>query len=86
MPRMFKKKKLIRKRRTKFFKKRTCIFCSEKSQDMDYKDVVKLSKFISERGKMVPRRASGNCARHQRIVARAIKQARVIALLPFVRK
>jgi small subunit ribosomal protein S18 len=64
-------------------RKKVCTFCSEKITNIDYKEVAKLKKFISERGKILPRRISGNCAKHQRELTRAIKQARHIALLPY---
>ena len=64
-------------------KKRVCKFCAEKVMDVDYKDPQALKYFISDRGKVVPRRISGNCALHQRKVTQAIKRARNIALLPF---
>ncbi|RKY37188.1 MAG: 30S ribosomal protein S18 [Candidatus Omnitrophota bacterium] len=67
-----------------FIKKRVCAFCVEKSAKIDYKDVDRLSKFITERGKIVPSRISGTCAKHQRKLATAIKRARYIALLPYV--
>ena len=66
-----------------FFRKRICRFCTEKIEAIDYKDVTRLQKFITERGKILPSRISGACARHQRFLARAIKQARAVALLPF---
>ena len=66
-----------------FFRKRICRFCIEKIEGIDYKDVPRLQKFITEKGKILPSRISGNCARHQRSLARAIKQARAISLLPF---
>lgn len=62
--------------------KKVCLFCQEKSE-IDYKDTAKLRKFISEGGKILPRRMTGTCAKHQREVAVAIKRARVAALLPF---
>ena len=62
--------------------KKVCLFCQEKST-IDYKEVNKLKKFISEGGKMLPRRMTGTCAKHQREVAIAIKRARVAALIPF---
>ena len=65
-------------------KKKVCVFCVDKVESIDYKDTGKLRKFISERGKIVPRRISGNCAKHQRQLTIAIKRARQIALLPFV--
>ncbi len=66
-----------------FRRKKVCRFCVEKIDDINYKDVRMLSSFISERGKIVPRRLTGVCTTHQRGLARAIKQARNIALLPF---
>ncbi len=62
--------------------KKVCLFCQEKSE-IDYKDVNKLKKFISEGGKILPRRMTGACAKHQREIAIAIKRARVAALIPF---
>jgi small subunit ribosomal protein S18 len=64
-------------------KKRVCKYCTDKALVIDYKDPQALKYFISERGKVGPRRISGNCARHQRKVTLAIKRARNIALLPF---
>ncbi|WAM33373.1 30S ribosomal protein S18 [Caldicellulosiruptor morganii] len=64
-------------------KKRVCSFCVERIYDIDYKDVNRLKKFLTERGKIMPRRTTGNCARHQRQLTRAIKRARILALLPF---
>lgn len=64
-------------------RKKVCSFCVEKSEFIDYKDVNKLKKFITERGKILPRRISGACAKHQREVTKAIKLSRNIALLPF---
>jgi len=74
--------------RYRFFKKpqrKVCLFCAEKVV-ADYKDVDLLRKYISEQGKILPRRVTGNCAKHQRAVAVAIKRAREIALLPYVAK
>ena len=65
-------------------KRRVCIFCSDKVEVIDYKDPVKLRRYISDRGKIEPRRRTGTCARHQRVLARAIKRARHLALLPYV--
>ena len=67
----------------RIFKKRVCKFCVEKVKSIDYKDIPKLSKFVTERGKIVPSRISGNCAKHQRQLARAIKKGRIVAFLPF---
>ncbi len=64
-------------------KKKICAFCVEKVANIDYKDVARLKKYISERGKILPRRISGNCAKHQRQLTVAIKRARHIALLPY---
>jgi small subunit ribosomal protein S18 len=66
-----------------FFKKKVCKFCVQKLK-IDYKDADTLRRFITERGKILPRRITGTCAKHQRALAMAIKQARSIALLPFV--
>ena len=70
--------------RTQRRRRKVCQFCVDKSQFIDYKDVAKLSRFISERGKILPRRTTGTCAMHQREVTDAIKRARQIALLPYV--
>lgn len=64
-------------------KKKVCGFCMDKSEFIDYKDINKLRKYVTERGKILPRRISGNCAKHQRELTIAIKRARNIALLPF---
>jgi len=66
-----------------FFKKKVCKFCAQKMK-IDYKDSDTLRRFITERGKILPRRITGTCAKHQRALALAIKQARSIALLPYV--
>jgi len=66
-----------------FRRKKVCRFCVEKIDDINYKDVRMLMSFISERGKIVPRRISGVCTPHQRRLAESIKQARNIALIPF---
>ena len=65
-------------------RKKVCNFCVEKAESIDYKDVQKLKKYMTEKGKIIPRRMSGVCAKHQRELAAAIKRARVMALLPFV--
>ena len=64
-------------------RKKTCQFCVDKVTDIDYKDVAKLRRYLTERAKIVPRRMSGSCAKHQRQLTTAIKRARIIALLPF---
>lgn len=65
-------------------RKKVCSFCVDKIHDIDYKDVAKLRRFLSDRGKIVPRRVTGTCARHQRQLTLAIKRARHVALLPYV--
>ncbi|MBQ2251969.1 MAG: 30S ribosomal protein S18 [Clostridia bacterium] len=65
-------------------KKKVCAFCTDKIDVIDYKDVPRLKKFISERAKILPRRVSGTCAKHQRELTTAIKRARQAALLPYV--
>lgn len=64
-------------------KRRPCNFCAEKIEYIDYKDVPRLRRYITEKGKILPRRITGNCAHHQRQITTAIKRARNIALLPF---
>ncbi len=64
-------------------RRKVCQFCADKVESIDYKDVAKLRKFISERGKIQPRRMTGTCAKHQRELATAIKRARTVALLPY---
>lgn len=65
-------------------RKKVCQFCVDKVTEIDYKETAKLRKYISERAKIVPRRVTGTCAKHQRQLAVAIKRARVVALLPYV--
>ena len=65
-------------------KRKVCTFCADRLEPIDYKDQTRLRKYISERGKILPRRISGNCASHQRALTVAVKRARVIAILPFV--
>ena len=65
-------------------RKKVCMFCGKNAPKIDYKDVVLLRKFISERGKILPRRVTGNDAKHQRAITVAIKRARHMALLPYV--
>ena len=72
----FKKKRMSRKK--------VCAFCADKVESIDYKDVNKLKKYITEKGKIVSRRQTGTCAKHQREVTTAIKRARNMALLPYV--
>ena len=65
-------------------RRKVCQFCVDKIDSIDYKDVARLRRFMSERAKILPRRVTGTCARHQRDLTVAIKRARQIALLPFV--
>ena len=64
-------------------RRKVCSFCVDKVEEIDYKDVAKLRRYITERGKILPRRISGNCAKHQRQMTTAITRARNVALLPF---
>ena len=64
-------------------RRKVCAFCVDKIEYIDYKDVNRLRRFVNERGKIMPRRMSGNCAKHQRQLSEAIKRARAIALLPY---
>jgi small subunit ribosomal protein S18 len=64
-------------------RRKVCAFCADKIDSVDYKNSAKLRRFVSDRGKIMPRRGTGNCAKHQRMVMHAIKRARQIALLPF---
>lgn len=66
-------------------RKKTCKICSKELEGLDYKDVNTLKKFMSERGKILPRRVTGTCAKDQRKITLAIKRARAVALLPFVK-
>ena len=74
----------MRRERGRKPKKKVCSFCVDKVEAIDYKDVPKLRRYITERGKILPRRISGNCAKHQRQLTVAIKRARHIALMPYV--
>ena len=73
----------IRRPRGRKPRRKVCEFCVNKIQHIDYKDVNRLRRFTSERGKILPRRMTGNCAKHQRQLSEAIKRARAIALLPY---
>lgn len=64
-------------------KRKVCRFCVDKIVDVDYKETARLRGYLTERGKILPRRISGNCAKHQRQVTVAIKRARIVALLPY---
>jgi small subunit ribosomal protein S18 len=64
-------------------KRKNCQFCVEKTKGIDFKDSLRIRRFVTDRGKILPRRVSGNCAKHQRLLAVAIKRARELALLPY---
>ena len=64
-------------------RKKVCVFCADENNLIDYKDVNKLKRYISERGKILPRRITGNCAKHQRALTVAVKRARHVALMPY---
>ena len=64
-------------------RKKVCQFCADKNTAIDYKDVETLKKYVTERGKILPRRSTGACAMHQRGITTAVKRARIVALLPF---
>lgn len=70
-------------KRRRFGRRKVCKFCVDKVVAVDYKDVKRLRTFVTERGKIIPRRISGNCARHQRQLTSALKRVRTIALIPF---
>jgi len=65
-------------------RKKVCVFCGKENNEIDYKDVAKLKRYVSERGKILPRRITGNCAKHQRALTVAIKRARHISLMPYI--
>ncbi len=73
----------MKRERGRRSRRRVCSFCVDKVEHVDYKDTARLRRYISERGKIMPRRISGNCAKHQRQVTVAIKRSRHVALLPF---
>lgn len=72
------------KRRGGMRRKKVCQFCADKTEVIDYKDVEKLRKYVTERGKILPKRITGTCSIHQRAVTTAVKRARIVALLPYV--
>ena len=76
-------KTAVKKSYKKMPRKKVCAFCQEQIDAIDYKDINRLKKFVTEGGKIVPRRMSGTCAAHQRLLATAIKRARIASLLPF---
>ncbi len=66
------------------FIKRACRFCADKVEHIDYKDLDRIGRYVTDRGKIIPSRLTGTCAKHQRVLTRAIKRARFMALLPYV--
>ena len=78
-----KKRQYKTKKKRTFQRHKICRFCADSSLVIDYKDYSMLRFFVTERGKIIPRRISGNCARHQRRITNAVKRARNIALIPF---
>ncbi|MGD9972786.1 MAG: 30S ribosomal protein S18 [Desulfatirhabdiaceae bacterium] len=83
-PSKYGRKRPVTKKKRVFHRRKVCRFCADSTLGIDYKDVKTLRYFITERGKIIPRRISGTCAKHQRSLTEAIKRARTIALLPFV--
>ncbi len=80
---MSEEKKVARPARRPM-KKKVCAFCVAKKESIDYKDVATLKKYITEKGKILPKRMTGTCSRHQRELAVAVKRARQMALLPYI--
>jgi small subunit ribosomal protein S18 len=74
---------MLDKRRGGMRRRKVCQFCADKTENIDYKDVEKLKKYVTDRGKILPKRVTGTCAIHQREVTTAIKRARIVALLPY---
>ena len=74
----------VKKKRRVFHRRKVCRFCADSKINIDYEDQKLLKYFITERGKIIPRRISGTCSKHQRVLTHAIKRARTIALLPYV--
>ena len=81
---MPQEEKIAPKKFKKTSRKKVCGFCADKLEAIDYKDINRLKKYITEKGKILPRRQTGTCAKHQRELATAIKRARFMALIPYV--
>ena len=79
-----RKQKRKRIQKKKVYKKKICKFCVDKIDRIDYKDTFKLKRYLTERGKIIPRRITGNCTYHQRQLAKVIKRARASSIIPFV--
>lgn len=77
-------RKKFKSKKKRIFKKKPCKFCIDKVKSIDYLEYQKFQRFLTERGKITPSRITGTCARHQRMLARAVKKARAMALIPFV--
>ncbi len=73
----------MERREKRVYRKKVCKFCGEKLKAIDYKDTMRIAKYLTERGKIIPSRISGNCAKHQRMLAKAIKKARLAAFIPY---
>ncbi len=87
MPGMFRRKKRTKTDRMgprRVFQRKVCRFCSEHVEQIDYKDLERVGRYVTDRGKIIPSRITGTCARHQRRLTEAIKRARFMALLPYV--
>ncbi len=80
---MEENKAVVKKNMKRLPRKKVCAFCQGKVDAIDYKDVATLKKYVSENGKILPRRMTGVCAKHQRVLATAVKRARITDLLPF---
>jgi small subunit ribosomal protein S18 len=78
-----KRSKGPRRKKTFYQKRKICRFCADASAEIVYRDFNTLKHFVTERGKIIPRRISGNCAKHQRYLTKAIKRARVVSIMPF---
>ena len=83
---MAKSKVAAKAAKLAMMRRKKCRFCQDKIKDIDYKDVARLRRFVTDRGKILPNRISATCARHQRQLSRAIKRARHVFLLPYVVK
>ncbi len=79
----FSEEKFVKRPPRRMPRKKVCAFCADKSKIIDYKDVALLKRYVTEKGKIVPKRQTGTCSMHQREVTRAVKRARNVALLPF---
>ena len=73
----------MERREKRVYRKKVCKFCGEKLKAVDYKDTMRITKYVTERGKIIPSRISGNCAKHQRKLAQEIKRARYLSLLAY---